>query len=88
MTRVKRQKRRADINPNLIMQMKFSKICRYVALLCSGLALGGCMLGPNFQPPEATLPDDWQENADVAFAQQTEEEKLAWWTQFNDPVLE
>ncbi len=57
-------------------------------LLCSGLALGGCMLGPNFQPPEATLPDDWQENADVAFAQQTEEEKLAWWTQFNDPVLE
>lgn len=70
------------------MQMKFSKICRYVALLCSGLALGGCMLGPNFQPPEATLPDDWQENADVAFAQQTEEEKLAWWTQFNDPVLE
>jgi hypothetical protein len=58
--------------------MKFFKICSYVVLLFSVLALNGCMLGPNFQPPETKLPIDWQETTDVVSEQQPEEEKLAW----------
>ncbi|MEA2116190.1 MAG: efflux transporter outer membrane subunit [Thermodesulfobacteriota bacterium] len=53
------------------------------------LMLGGCtMLGPNFQTPEAQVPETWGEQDNELFQKPSKEESIAWWTQFNDPVLD
>lgn len=47
----------------------------------------GCMTGPDYKRPEIATPDDWvSEKADGVSAAQGE--ISAWWTQFNDPVLD
>jgi NodT family efflux transporter outer membrane factor (OMF) lipoprotein len=51
--------------------------------------LGGCtMLGPDFQTPEAQVPATWSEQDNELFEKPSKEESIAWWTQFNDPVLD
>lgn len=53
------------------------------------LWLGGCtMLGPDFQTPEAQIPETWSEQDDGLFQKPSTDESIAWWTQFNDPVLD
>src|SRR4029450_13181431 len=53
-----------------------------------GLAFlaGGCMLGPDFKTPPATVADKWLEqgNKSVDFAAS---EHRDWWAAFNDPRL-
>jgi multidrug efflux system outer membrane protein len=45
------------------------------------LFLCGCMMGPNYVPPEVVVSDEWVEETDA-------NERLAdWWTIFNDPLL-
>jgi multidrug efflux system outer membrane protein len=50
--------------------------------------LSGCMVGPNFQRPQTTLPADWvgpiTESRSVTPA---EAELARWWTLFDDPTL-
>jgi NodT family efflux transporter outer membrane factor (OMF) lipoprotein len=56
-----------------------------VLLLC----LGGCtMLGPDFQTPEAQVPKTWSEQDNGLFQKPSKDDSIAWWTQFNDPVLD
>jgi multidrug efflux system outer membrane protein len=51
--------------------------------------LSGCMVGPNFQQPQTTLPAEWSgpppiESRSVT---STEAELARWWTLFEDPTL-
>lgn len=44
------------------------------------------MLGPDFQAPEARMPQQWSgEGADL-FKKPSKEESLGWWKKFNDPI--
>ena len=53
------------------------------------LLLGGCtMLGPDFETPQAQIPEAWSEQDNELFQKPSKDETIAWWTQFNDPVLD
>jgi multidrug efflux system outer membrane protein len=56
-------------------------------LLCAGVALcilSGCTIGPDYQRPAITSPATWSISYEAA-AGLTD---VAWWKQFNDPVLD
>jgi NodT family efflux transporter outer membrane factor (OMF) lipoprotein len=60
-----------------------------VALACATLALGGCMVGPDYRRPDAPVPATWKElpgwtRAEPAAAGP----KGDWWTGFHDPLLD
>lgn len=55
--------------------------------LLAGIAtfmLSGCTIGPDYEPPAITTPENWTISYDAA-ADMTD---VAWWMQFNDPVLD
>lgn len=56
---------------------------RHVFLLCL-LFLAGCAVGPDYIRPEVDMPEGWrvpsEEAADIA--------NVAWWRDFDDPVLD
>jgi multidrug efflux system outer membrane protein len=60
-----------------------------VLILCLSFAiLSGCMVGPNFKRPQATLPADWAgQTAEFQPVTPAEEELANWWTLFDDPTL-
>ena len=47
-------------------------------------ALSGCMVGPDFRPPQMTVPANWIE-APTAELQAVD--LARWWTVFDDPIL-
>ncbi len=57
---------------------------RRLAVLVLALPLAGCMMGPNYRRPEVEMPPAYR--YEVADARDTA--NAAWWTQFNDPVLD
>ena len=58
-----------------------------VILPVFGVLVGGCTnLGPDFETPEAVLPDDWGQRG--GGLQATEIELVEWWQVFEDPVLD
>jgi NodT family efflux transporter outer membrane factor (OMF) lipoprotein len=60
----------------------------FVSLLLL-LFISGCApLGPNFELPESTLPDQWEKTDAGGFNDQAEADNLKWWKEFNDPVLD
>ncbi len=66
---------------------------RRIILPALGAALlfivSGCtMLGPDFQTPEAQVPQSWSEQENELFHRPSKDESIAWWKQFNDPVLD
>lgn len=57
-------------------------------LIIPTLWLGACtMLGPDFQTPSAPIPEQWSEQGNELFRKPSDEDSIAWWTLFNDPVL-
>src|SRR6185436_11963577 len=49
--------------------------------------LAGCMIGPDYRPPEVPTAADWMESgADSRL--RSEADTRAWWTAFGDPVLD
>ncbi len=54
------------------------------------LVLSGCTswpsVGPDYEKPEAALPDAWHEAVQEEFAA-GEPDLQTWWTAFNDPIL-
>jgi multidrug efflux system outer membrane protein len=70
---------------------------RSVSVLVAGvglavLAVSGCMVGPNYHPPQPTVPTAWvgvaktpTDQPSVATAQPAE--LTQWWRQFDDPTL-
>ena len=77
--------------------MKTNEQRRFVSVLVAvvGLAVlivSGCMVGPNYHPPQPTVPTAWVGVAEtptgqpsVATAQPAD--LTQWWRQFNDPIL-
>jgi NodT family efflux transporter outer membrane factor (OMF) lipoprotein len=54
---------------------------RRVLFALSLACLAACSVGPTFEPPEAQLPDQWQNAADVQAVE------VDWWKQFGDAKL-
>jgi len=51
------------------------------------LASGGCMVGPDFVRPKATISPNWQDAGDQRVRTGPSEYR-DWWTAFNDPILD
>ncbi|MEM9251362.1 MAG: efflux transporter outer membrane subunit [Planctomycetota bacterium] len=52
-----------------------------------GLSLGGCMVGPDYEPPMVATPDAW--HAELIDGLDDEAvEPSPWWQAFNDPILD
>lgn len=62
-----------------------------VVLLAALALLGGCMVGPNYHPPQTKTPADWsaQTNGPAASTLLTTNaaDMAQWWTNFQDPKL-
>jgi outer membrane protein, multidrug efflux system len=64
-----------------------------VLLVAVGLGvsiLGGCMVGPDFHPPQPTVPNAWVGASKTPTEPSTaavQPELSQWWRQFDDPVL-
>jgi multidrug efflux system outer membrane protein len=54
-----------------------------VVALCIAAALAGCAVGPDYVRPDIAGPDAWR----VDFPKAAGVANLAWWDQFEDPVL-
>jgi NodT family efflux transporter outer membrane factor (OMF) lipoprotein len=74
--------RKADNNSNIIQQQA-------LALLLAGIVLsGGCtMVGPDFNAPQAELPEQWNDTGPVGLEKQ-QADYGQWWQVFQDPVLD
>jgi len=46
------------------------------------------MLGPDFESPEARLPESWNKDGNAVFDGLSEKENIEWWKLFDDPVLD
>ena len=62
------------------------------ALAATGLLLAGCMVGPDFERPEAPYLDSWSKGAGLPVDKRTgfttrSEAVNDWWTLFKDPTL-
>ncbi len=51
--------------------------------------LTGCAVGPDYKRPDTALPDKWHQAPEAVQTEGSLSQlaDLAWWTQFNDPVL-
>jgi NodT family efflux transporter outer membrane factor (OMF) lipoprotein len=61
-------------------------------ILATGVALSGCAVGPDFEKPQATLPEQWSVGSREADKQlkstiDSGAAEAHWWKQFNDPLL-
>ena len=69
--------------------------CGSPRVVCLGLMLclmvmAGCAVGPDFQPPQKQVPDEWAGPATMpttAPAKSAERDLAKWWTIFEDPTL-
>src|SRR5688572_7139537 len=59
------------------------KTIKYASVLSAAL-LTGCTVGPNYQEPQVQVPDQFGQPP----ATQPADIPAAWWTAFNDPVLD
>lgn len=56
------------------------------AILLASLLTSGCMVGPDYQRPDVSLPQAYPEAAPEQ-TDRTQEISDTWWTLFNDPAL-
>ena len=50
---------------------------------CFAIPLSACMVGPNYQRPDIEVPAAWR----LGPSEASEISNIAWWDQFQDPVL-
>jgi NodT family efflux transporter outer membrane factor (OMF) lipoprotein len=50
-------------------------------------SLNGCLVGPEYQPPQMQVPAAWTGSASVQPTPADVQELVHWWTTFNDPAL-
>ncbi len=62
---------------------------RLAAAACLGLCLlaVGCLVGPDYKPPQAQVPDQWAAQNKAKAAALQDADLAQWWTIFHDPVL-
>jgi NodT family efflux transporter outer membrane factor (OMF) lipoprotein len=62
---------------------------RPVATVLATTLLTGCAVGPNYHRPDAPVPPQFKEAAGWTQSRPSDEiDRGAWWTLFNDPVLD
>ena len=54
----------------------------------AALALSGCLIGPDYAPPPASLAARWSDGGEAAAVDATRQEYRDWWRVFDDRVLE
>jgi NodT family efflux transporter outer membrane factor (OMF) lipoprotein len=59
-------------------------ILRTGATLLLALAAAGCTVGPDYEKPQASLPQNWTSQGAT---QEQSTTAVAWWNNFNDPIL-
>ncbi len=69
--------------PHLRKRRRFGIVLLVPALLI----FAGCMIGPNFQRPKATVSTNWLETGDPRVSPESATYH-GWWKAFNDPVLD
>jgi NodT family efflux transporter outer membrane factor (OMF) lipoprotein len=57
-----------------------------LAVACIVLATAGCLVGPNYQPPELDVPDAWHAGATAGVAE-GDAAMQTWWDAFDDRTL-
>src|SRR6267154_3992155 len=63
--------------------MNASRVRTCVLALLLAMPLSACMVGPDYRRPEVDVPAAWRLGATEA----GELSNIAWWDQFQDPVL-
>ena len=63
------------------------RLLRHALVAAGVLALGGCMVGPDFSTPAAPVAGNWIE-AGNPLVQSDHQEYQNWWTVFHDPALD
>jgi len=74
------------------MNNLLTTLARLIMASALALLVAGCMVGPNYQPPDATAPSAWvgvtaQASAAPSMATDQTPSMTAWWHTFNDPQL-
>lgn len=68
------------------------KALRTIEIVCLGVILAGCAVGPNYHPPKADMKSGFGEmtstNAAVTSLPTTNSPVVEWWRGFNDPELD
>ena len=68
-----------------LLQTLAARHLRHLAVSALALWLGACtMLGPDFVPPQTTLPTAWEEQSTAS----SRARAAYWWRLFNDPLLD
>ncbi len=57
------------------------------ALVWLLLVLSGCMVGPNYTPPQIDTPDAWHVAVEAQLTDGAHATLQSWWTIFDDPML-
>jgi NodT family efflux transporter outer membrane factor (OMF) lipoprotein len=66
-----------------------ARLRNLTALMMAGVCLSGCLVGPNYVRPTAETPPAFKEAEGWTPARPADSiEKGAWWSVFNDPVLD
>ena len=73
------------------MNLHHSRLFAAGSVFASALLLAACAVGPDYQRPETTLPQQWQEANGTAWKTaipQDAQPKGEWWKIFHDPTLD
>jgi outer membrane protein TolC len=57
-----------------------------LSVIASVLALGGCVVGPQYVRPEVGVNDHWTTPADPAVVRSESVSEAAWWKAFHAPL--
>ena len=62
------------------------------SLLLALCLLNGCLVGPNYHPPQTSLPKEWAGETEMPAGQSSKAtsqpaDLAQWWQQFDDPIL-
>lgn len=84
-----REIRPKTINLTAVSYMTYLRTILGLLVGVSLLNFGGCtMLGPDFQTPEARMPEQWTGERSDLFKKPSKDESVEWWKEFNDPMLD
>lgn len=61
--------------------------CRLLIVLIFLGQVGCTKVGPDFQKPEQASPANWSQEGNDYFKSPSQEDSIAWWQHFNDPLL-
>ncbi|MHC4554762.1 MAG: efflux transporter outer membrane subunit [Planctomycetota bacterium] len=68
-------------------RVRLIRLCLLVIPVLSLSLFSGCKVGPDYERPESSVPDQWHEKA-VQGLDDGSANLQTWWTVFDDPILE